>query len=238
MYTEKTYRYCHGGKNPVEVLYKNADILVSSDVRFEKDEVRGLVEKYYLEIETYCTRDPRFYTSLSPVRVAQDAPLIVKAMADAGSLSGIGPFSAVAGAVAQFVGTDLLARCSELLIENGGDLLLKIQETKTIGLYAGEEAVLNNFSLAVDPLSGPFGIAASSGTMGHSLSFGNAELVVIMAEDAIVADTFATVVCNKIKRKEDAVPVIDGYKKNPAIKGIGVYCEEELYLWNLRLSVG
>lgn len=238
MYTEKTYRYRHSGRNTIEVLYKNTDILVSSDAVFKKEEVRALVKKYYSEVETYSARDPRFYTSLSPVRVAQDAPLIAKAMADAGSLSGIGPFSAVAGAVAQFVGTELLARCSELIIENGGDLFLKIHGQKVIGLYAGEGAVLNDFSLAVDPLPGPFGIAASSGTMGHSLSFGNAELVVIIADDAIIADTFATAVCNQIKKKEDVLPVIDAYKNNPVLRGIGIYCEEKLYLWNLRLSAG
>ncbi len=237
MYTEKTYRYRHGGQNRIEVVYKNTDIFLSSDAAFKKDEVRELIKKYYSEIETYIARDPRFWTSLSPVSVADDAPSIVKAMADAGRLSGVGPFSAVAGAVAQFVGHGLSTQCSELIIENGGDLFLKIHTPKTIGLYAGEGSALNNFSLDIKPLPESFGIAASSGTMGHSLSLGNAELVVIVAEDAIVADTFATVVCNQIKKKKDAPPVIDVYKKNPALKGIGVYCEEELYVWNIKLSL-
>lgn len=237
MYIEKSYRYNYGGRHRLEVIYKSADVFCVSDVALNKDHAVSLVKKYYRQIEEYIAADPVFQSSLSPVMIKKNAPPIIQAMAEVSKLSAIGPFSAVAGAVAQFVGMDLLDGCSELILENGGDLFLKINEPKKVGLYAGEGSLLNNFSITLEPCKKPFGLAASSGTLGHSLSLGNADLVVISADDSIIADTFATAVCNQIKTKKDALAVINRYKDEPTIQGIGIYIEEELCVWNLPLKV-
>lgn len=237
MYIEKSYRYNYGGRHRLEVIYKSADIFCVSDVALNKDHVASLVKRYYCKIEEYVKIDPVFQSSLRPVSVRENAPPIIQAMAEASKLSAIGPFSAVAGAVAQFVGMDLLGECTEIILENGGDLFLKIKEPKKVGLYAGEGSLLNNFSITLEPCKKPFGLAASSGKLGHSLSLGNADLVVISADDSIIADTFATVVCNQVKKKSDALAVINTYKDNPGIQGLGIYIEEELYVWNLALSI-
>lgn len=237
MYIEKKYRdYC-GRQNQLEIVYKNADILLTSEAFFSREAILPVLTKYYSQIEAYIRKHPEFQSSLSPVPVLGDAPSIIRAMADAASVGGVGPFAAVAGAVAHFVGMELLPQCRQLIIENGGDLFLKIDSSKRIGLYAGEGSWLNNVYIEVEPSDAVFGIAASSGTMGHSLSLGNADLVIVAAETALIADTFGTVLCNRIKTKQDIQTVIDCYKTHPSIRGIGICLDEEMYVWNLLLGV-
>ena len=49
----------------------------------------------------------------------------------------------------------------------------------------------------------PLGLCTSSGTIGHSLSFGLADAVVILSKSAILADAAATAVGNRVKDKKD-----------------------------------
>ena len=46
-------------------------------------------------------------------------------MAEAGEKAGVGPMAAVAGAIAESVGRELLAFSVEIIVENGGDIYLK-----------------------------------------------------------------------------------------------------------------
>jgi len=61
------------------------------------------------------------------------------------------------------------------------------------------------------------GICTSSGTVGHSLSFGIADAVCIKSRSAALADAAATSVGNLIKRKSD---VRKGLERAMAIKGV------------------
>ncbi|MBM4271232.1 MAG: hypothetical protein FJ139_03600 [Deltaproteobacteria bacterium] len=49
----------------------------------------------------------------------------------------------------------------------------------------------------------PMGICTSSGTVGHSLSFGRADAVCVVSQSAIIADASATAIGNLVKRKSD-----------------------------------
>jgi len=237
MYIEKKYRDYRGRQNQQEIVYKNADILLTSETVFPRQTVLSALKEYYSQVETYVQEHPEFQASLSPVAAYPQAPQIIQDMSAASFLSTIGPFSAVAGAIAHYVGMALLPQCRQLIIENGGDLFLKIDSPKRIGLYAGEGSWVNNLYIEAGPSSTPFGIAASSGTMGHSLSLGNADLVIVAAESAIIADTFVTILCNRIKTRQDIHPVMECYKANPVIRGIGICLDEEMYVWNLALGV-
>ena len=57
------------------------------------------------------------------------------------------------------------------------------------------------------PITG--GTITSSGTIGHSLSFGKADAAVILAKDAYLADAAATAVCNRVQTAQDIEKALD-----------------------------
>ena len=80
--------------------------------------------------------------------------------------------AAVAGAIAGFVGEELLNYTPEEIIENGGDIYLKSLKHRTVGIFAGKSPLTGKIGLEINPEETPIGICTSSGTVGHSLSFG------------------------------------------------------------------
>ena len=137
MYEARFYRYFSLRKFRVEVTYQESDLYIITDKELNRKKARQALIKYYTQINDYVQDNPAFLTALSPLKTDNDAPRIVKDMISASRLAGIGPFSAVAGAIASYVGGELIADYEEIIIENGGDIFLKIQEDKTIGLYLG-----------------------------------------------------------------------------------------------------
>ena len=82
---------------------------------FEFKETRGLIlsdSKEAIELalsslrenreklERYVRKNPKFLYSLTPIKIDNDAPHVVRIMAEAASKAGVGPMAAVAGALA------------------------------------------------------------------------------------------------------------------------------------------
>jgi len=162
-----------------------------------------LVSEYRKLLEVYIKRHPEFMTSLKPLEVNQDAPIIVKEMAWSAAKVDVGPMAAVAGAIAEFVGKELLPFTTEIIIENGGDIFLKSRIKRTIGIYAGISPLTGRIGLEIDGKDTPLGICTSSGTVGHSLSFGKADAVIIVAASTSLADAAATAIGNTINHPDD-----------------------------------
>ena len=161
------------------------------------------------DIEGYIRTHPRFATSLEPLDIPPGAPDIVHEMADASRLAGVGPMAAVAGAIAEAVGRDLLAYSDEVIVENGGDIYLATKRRRVVGLYAGPSSLTGRVGIEILPSYSPLGICTSSGTFGHSLSFGAADACVVLARSAAVADALATALCNRLHRADDLATVLD-----------------------------
>ena len=231
MYEERFYRNKIISKFKMEVSFKESDLLICSDKEIAKEKAQNILVKYYEQIEGYAMKNPLFLTSLSPLEIDQTAPPIIKEMIESSKVTGIGPFSAVAGAVAQYVGGELLNHCRELIIENGGDIFLKINEDKIIGVYLGQEFKINNLNLKVKKRSQAFGVASSSSSLGHSLNFGKADLVSVVAKNIIIADGFATAISNRIKRIGDVDKILAEAREDLAIEGLLVAFGEKIFLW-------
>lgn len=134
-------------------------------------------------------------------------------MLRAGAAAGVGPMAAVAGALAEILGRSLAERFGlrELVVENGGDLWIRVREPLRVSVYAGLSSLSGKFSLLVDAERGapmPCGLACSSGTVGPSLSFGKADAAVVLAADAALADAWATALGNRVRRAEDLEPAV------------------------------
>jgi uncharacterized protein len=155
------------------------------------------------DIEAFIQTHPHFATSLDPVSVPGSAPILARIMADAGRAAGVGPMAAVAGAIAEAVGRELLQHSAEVMVENGGDVFLATKQPRTVGLYAGSSPLTGRIGIAIAPGDTPLGICTSSGTFGHSLSFGRVDACVVLARSTALADAVATSLANRIRSTAD-----------------------------------
>jgi ApbE superfamily uncharacterized protein (UPF0280 family) len=154
-------------------------------------------------IEAYISRCPEFRNALEPLPVEADAPTVVRNMAAAADRVGVGPMAAVAGAIAQVTVESLAAEgCSHVIMDNGGDIVLFIDRPVTIGIFTGP-ATIRDIALRFLPRPDIFSVCTSSGTVGHSLSFGRADAATVIAGDGYLADAMATALGNRVKKGSD-----------------------------------
>jgi ApbE superfamily uncharacterized protein (UPF0280 family) len=114
---------------------------------------------------------------------------------------GVGPMAAVAGAISQYVGSDLRQFSRNVIIENGGDDYIFSERDVIASIYAGKSPFGDKLRIKLKAQDLPMGVCTSSGTIGHSLSFGRADAVTVLSKSAILADAAATAIGNRVKDK-------------------------------------
>ncbi|MCM8761299.1 MAG: UPF0280 family protein, partial [Candidatus Omnitrophica bacterium] len=145
---------------------------------------------------------------------------------------GVGPMAAVAGAIAESVGRDLVLYSDEIIIENGGDIFMKTFKKRTLGIYAGEDSPFTGkLAIEVGPAEDGIGICTSSGTVSHSLSFGKSDAVVIISDDTALADAAATAAANILKTPDDLNKAIDFAKGISGVTGVLVMIQDRIGMW-------
>lgn len=199
-----------------------------------------LVCRYRAFIESYIEEDPGFKGALEPYRVPRSAPPIVREMSLAAEKARVGPMAAVAGAIAEMVGKDILNggfdRLDEVIIENGGDLYLACRRARNIAIFAGESPLSMRIGVEVVPGETPMGICTSSGKVGHSLSFGNADAAVVLSPSATLADACATALGNALKSPEDIEPALEDIGCIGGVTGAVAIMGDRVGIWgNVRL---
>ena len=232
MYEPRTYRYLVKDTDLVSftVVIKQTDLLVRAS-RNLKDKAKRIVAKYRRIIEKYIEQHPAFLSSLEPCLVGEEAPLIIQEMARSASVAGVGPMASVAGAIAEAVGRELLHFSPEVIVENGGDIFLKTTKKRLIGIYAGSSPLTGRVALEIKPRETPLGICTSSGTVGHSLSFGTADAVIAVSPSASLADAAATAVANKVKNAADISEAIEEGQRIPGLYGLVIIKGDRLGVW-------
>ena len=169
------------------------------------------------EIEEYIASHPEFAVSLVPVPVADDAPEVVKAMARAAKAAGVGPMAAVAGAIAGEVGMELTSHSKEVIVENGGDIFMVSQRPRVVSIYAGDSPLSMRVGIRLEP--GTWGVATSSATVGHSLSFGKADAAVVVSRDPALSDALATALCNRVGGVDDVEDALEWVMEVDGVEG-------------------
>jgi uncharacterized protein len=215
------------------VAVKETDLLILTDKPVDKGFILARINFYRDKIEEYINyKDRRFLVALKPVAVESTSHRIIKEMAGQSAKVNVGPMAAVAGAIAQFLGRDLLAKgFRDVIIENGGDIFMKNTRTVRVGLYAGKNKRLNKINVKIQPEQASLGICTSSATIGHSVSFGNADNVVIIASSAVLADALATAVCNMVKSADDIKRAIAFGSSVKGVRGIIIIFGNILATW-------
>lgn len=233
MYKERSYRQWIQSEDLVsfEVKDKETDLFIVAKKNLE-EQARESVLNNRLEIERYIIKNADFYTSLEPVSVDEKAPDIVKSMAGAARNAGVGPMAAVAGAIAEFVGRDLLAFTDEVIVENGGDIFIVSSKKRVLGIYAGDASPFTGkLAMEIEPAKEGIGVCTSSGSVSHSLSFGKADAAIIISNNTALADAVATATANVVKGPEYVEKAIEFAKSVKGVRGVVVMIGDKMGSW-------
>ena len=222
-YRERSYRsrFSNDERRWFCVKFLESDLWIGVDsgsyrASMEADTYAMLVD-LRRQMDAYLLMDPQYKTALTPYNAGLEAPNILKEMSRVSHKTGIGPMSAVAGAVAkkvaEFLGTQ------EVIVENGGDIYAQAASDMDISVFAGQSPLSEKIGLHIPAADFPLGICTSSGTVGPSLSLGSADAVMIVCKDVMLADSYATAMANRIKTVNDLQSVIDRISDIPDILG-------------------
>lgn len=219
------------------VRNKESDLFIVCDKDL-KEYATVLLEQCRQEIEQYIRKDRQFISTLSPYKVGDDAPEIIKIMCQASKEYSVGPMASVAGVIAEWVGRKLLQKSNFIIVENGGDIFLKGEGKLKLGLYAGDHSPFTGrLCFEVNASDSALGVCTSSGTVGHSLSFGNADAVVAIAKDTALADAAATAIGNTVKTISDIEPAITREKEKGKLEGLIIAMGKHIGFWgNIQLT--
>ncbi|MFA4837363.1 MAG: UPF0280 family protein [Dehalococcoidia bacterium] len=232
MYEPRTYRNWINDADLVSfnIAVKETDLYIRARRNLRRKALNAIL-KYRADIEGYIEQHPTFLITLEPFPVQCDAPQIVKEMSLAAGAVSVGPMAAVAGAIAEHVGRDLLDSSPEVIVENGGDIFLKITKKRLVGIYAGGSPLTGKIALEITPEETPLGICTSSGTVGHSLSFGKADAVVALAHSAALADAAATAIGNMVTETADISRGIEYAQAIKGLTGVIIIKDNKMGMW-------
>jgi uncharacterized protein len=191
-----------------KISIEETNITLKTDLK--NHQLISFILKQRRELKRYINQHEDFLISFEPL-IVEDAPLIVKMMARAARKAEVGPMAAVAGTISQLsMGFLLKEGARNVIVDNGGDVALKTNKNVTIGLYAGESSLSGHIGFRINYKKTPMGVCTSSGTVGHSISFGRADSVTVFADEASVADALATAIANQVKGESDGDAVGNG----------------------------
>ncbi len=228
-------------------LYKYSDIYISVDFKrdvkidYESLEktLKNFIEQIYQKIEFVIVKDNLFKGSLLPVKIKSFYPEEIKKMCNSSSIFGVGPMAAVAGAVNDYIAENLIKSfpdVKKLIIENGGDTFIKSDEDLNVGVYTTNNFFKDKIILNISKENLPCGLCSSSGTVGRSLSLGQCDLAIVMAETSSIADAAATAVANSVKNEDDIGKSVNYFSKFKQIKGLLIIKDKKIGLWgNFKL---
>ena len=220
MHEERAYR---DSVKTVDLVPFNITELESDIQVFAKSnlgrEGRLSLQKYRNELKDI-KKEPNFLISLKPMESKRYAPEIAAAMCRAAKSANVGPMAAVAGAISKYIGLSLLKLTDEIIIENGGDIFIKTKKDRRILIYAGNSPFSNKIGLLLPGNDEEYGVCTSSGTVGHSLSFGKADAAVVLAKDVILADAAATATGNAVKNENDIEKGIETAMSITGVEGV------------------
>lgn len=232
MFSNRDYRVKSKRKGlvPFIVTVKETDLYIQACSDLSDTALRSVLRQRGY-IETHMTLDPQFKTSLKPIEGIEPAPAIVMEMIEAGKKAGVGPMAAIAGAISEFAGQSLLKYSKEVIVENGGDVFFKTASHTAFTIFAGTSPLSMKIGVRIAPRNTSMGLCTSSGTVGHSTSFGKADAVTVISPSCALADAAATALANIVKTERDIKRAINAGQQIPGVEGLVIIKGEKLGVW-------
>jgi len=216
------------------VNYKETDLWIGVDPDSFREEMKAVSFQKVIELrsvlEEYLLIDPIFGKTYEPHRVEPNAPEIVRVMAEAANRAGVGPMASVAGAFSEIVGRCLMEQfeIQELVVENGGDIFLKINSNLLMSVYAGNSPLSEKIGIEIQASESTLGVCTSAGTVGPSVSLGITDATMIICRSAALADALATTFGNLVKTPEDVQTIINQTEQFPEILSAVIICQDKI----------
>jgi ApbE superfamily uncharacterized protein (UPF0280 family) len=231
-YVDRTYRASVQADDltAFTVSIKQTDLYILA-ARDLTEEAARAARKARRTVEHWIERCPEFATALAPLPCPGDAPRIIRKMTAAGEAAGVGPMAAVAGAIAESVARDLSPLSPDVIVENGGDTYLMGAHDRLVGIFAGESPLSNAMALAIPSERQPIAVCTSSGTVGPSLSLGNADAVVVAGEDGALADAVATATGNRVQDAEGLSAAVRWASEVSGIRHVVAILGSQMAAW-------
>ncbi|MFO7754274.1 MAG: UPF0280 family protein [Desulfobacteraceae bacterium] len=237
MFENRSYRSraLKQGLFPFSITVKETNLHIQADLDLTEAATRAVLRcRGY--VESYIRNKPEFAASFEPVAEDPFAPAVVKDMIHAGRNAGTGPMAAIAGAISEYTGKKLLEHTSEVIVENGGDAFIRSNTDTVFTIHAGKSQLSMKTGLLVKKREEPFALCTSSGTMGHSKSFGRADAVTVLSGSASLADAAATGLGNLVRKETDIEKVIEKGKAIRDVAGLAIIKGKHIGLWgDLRI---
>ena len=205
-------------------LFKENFTLKETQCTIISDKQQGIqagvesIKRNRQELEIYVKSNPKFLYTLKPYP-RPEKPLVVRLMAEAAEKAGVGPMSAVAGAIADLAVDDMTKMgCEVAVVENGGEISASSNLPVDVAVVAGDEPLSKRFGFRLTDF--PIGVATSSGRFSHALSFGDAEAAIVFCRNANLADAVATAVGNVVKGIVPDAGIKAGLDEGMSIQGV------------------
>ena len=229
---ERLYRQSMGNAHlsGYRVCVKETDLWVQT-INPLAEKARDYVLRYRGYIESYIAAVPEFLSAMMPVPVSGPAPAIIRDMTAAARTVNVGPMAAVAGAMAEYVGKGLLADSGEVMVENGGDVFVKLDAPFTLAIDAGRSPFTHKIGLELDATAHPLGVCTSSATIGHSISYGRADAVCVASHSCPLADAAATAIGNQVGSADDIDRAIGWGRGIDGVSAIVVIVNDRIGVW-------
>lgn len=225
VYEPRTYRTQYREDDlehfQVRLLETDLDIAVRKGLDLNKLAAKALdcITACRKILDDFSLVSPDFFTTLEPYQPAGDVDPAIAEMCHAARLAGVGPMAAAAGLFAEKSGRLLSHYSKDVIVENGGDIWIKSSRIRKVAIFAGNSPFSCRLAIEVKPYETPLGICTSSGTVGHSLSFGKADAAVILAPSAVLADAVATAMGNLVQTPADLEKAVDFALSVPGVSG-------------------
>lgn len=204
-----------------EFHWKETHMVLKCDLEKGFDVAKLAVLKSRFILETYIKNHPNFKFALEIDRTDPDAPEFIKKMMDAGIKAGVGPMASVAGGISEEATEAMIFnKCSSAMVENGGDISIKGKKEVKIGIFAGGKETAEKTGFRIKPEELPLGICTSAGNVGPSISFGNADAVVVFSKSAFLSDAAATAIGNIVKINDPEGSIQNALEKAESIDGV------------------
>jgi ApbE superfamily uncharacterized protein (UPF0280 family) len=204
-----------------EFNWKQTHMTLIADSNEVFDPAKKAVMNSRILLEQYIIEHPNFETSFEPLEIDTLAPNFIREMMSAGLDAGVGPMAAVAGGLSEIATEAMIANHSEHCIaNNGGDISIKGSKSAVIGVFAGDNPNAKRIGFKLKASELPLGVCTSAGTVGHSISLGSADAVIVFSRSAFLSDASATAIANYVKLDDPEGSIQRGLEKAGDIKGL------------------
>ena len=217
-------------------MFKTEINIGETHIRLTSD-VNEINLKHYIrsirnDLKNYIALNPDFLISLNPIDVKyDDLDLIVQTMIKSSNIAQVGPMACVAGTISQLSLNYLIKHGSKYsIVENGGDIAVINDRKVLCGIYSNNNILGNEIAFEIKKRKRPLGICTSSGKIGHSISFGDADSVTVISNSSSLGDGLATKIANSVygdvgeDKVNSALSVADEFRE--FFDGVLVICDE------------